>query len=306
VKPKQSTLDKAFAVTPYYEGGYNAIAGHNDGQWLSLGLIQYNLGQGTLQPLFYRLFNEYPQIAEDTLPEGGKWLKNALDNGWIEQWALDIQEYNSDTEAHYKVIDPWYTALYNLCNTEEFRQIQRDASQKYVDAAIRLCSEFNIYTDRAFCLFFDIAVQKGEYYQGYALIETDYFEKLVAISNYAADTSNESAKLDVRIRKLSITNGRDMSADLGMDQYHLKGWCSVEFDDQSAFEEETQQSEPPSETPVTVSEEKPDKDWKQILSEKVSEPDAWIKVVEAAQEKSDLGEFEIVKYLPELIVKIGG
>lgn len=223
-KLKQSTLDKAFAVTSYFEGGYNAISGNGDGQGLSLGFLQWNFGQGTLQPLFMRLFNEFPEVAEAIFPEGGKWLKDALENDWVMDWALQIQENN-------KVVDPWKSALYSLCNTEEFRQIQKDAAQEYVDYAINMCSKFSLTTDRSFSLMFDIAVQCGPV-NGYDLAEPTYINKLEAVANASVKRCSTMWQSDVGKRKLAIVYSKDMG----------RGWANVEFDDNLAFEEDVQES----------------------------------------------------------------
>lgn len=281
MKLKQSALDKAFAVTSYFEGGYTAIAGNSDGQGLSLGFLQWNFGQGTLQSLLLRVFNEFSQLTE-LMPENGKWLLGSLNNGWIMDWAAQIQDNN-------KVVGPWRDALYNLCCTPEFQKIQQDAAQEYVDYAVNMCNQFGLTTDRAFALMFDIAVQCGPM-NGYDLAEPTYIEKLAAVANAAANKCNPRWQDDVRNRKLAIVYGQNMG----------RGWAGVEFNDYQAFEDETApHPEPVQELPAQ-------KDWKTVLTEKLDEPDKWIKAVEAAQADSDLGDMEIIKYLPELIVKIGG
>lgn len=219
MKLKQTALDKAFAVTSYYEGGYCGIAGNTDGQGLSLGFLQWNFGQGTLQPLLLRVFNEHPQLT-NLMPENGKWLLDALQNGWIMDWALQIQDNN-------QVIDPWYTALYNLCCTPEFQKIQQDAAKEYVNYAINMCNGFGLTTDRAFALMFDIAVQCGPI-NGYELAEPTYAEKLEAVANAAVRKCNPQWQDDVGKRKLAIVHGVDFG----------RGWADIEFDDETAFEEE--------------------------------------------------------------------
>lgn len=220
LKLKQSVLEKAFDVTSYFEGGYSAVVGNFDGQGLSLGFLQWNFGQDTLQPLFLRLFNEYPEVAEAALPDGGKWLKDAIENDWAMEWAAQIQVNN-------QVVDPWKSALYNLCCTEEFKQIQKDAAQEYVEYAINMCNGFGLTTDRAYSLMFDIAVQCGPI-STYELIEPTYTDKLEAIANAAVKKSNSKWQSDVGKRKLAIVYGKDLG----------RGWAGVEFNDENAFEDE--------------------------------------------------------------------
>lgn len=227
LKLKQSTLDKAFAVTSFFEGGYCAISGNFDGQGLSVGFLQWNFGQGTLQPLFIRLFNEFPDIADVTLPEGGKWLKDAIENNYVMQWVKEIQVNN-------RVVDPWKSALYKLCQTEPFIQIQKDAAETYVNYAINMCNGFNLITDRAYSLMFDIAVQCGPI-SSYDLAEPTYIEKLQAVADAAIRKCSLLWQDDVRKRKYAIINGKDMG----------RGWAKVEFDDQAAFETEEKEPDTP-------------------------------------------------------------
>ena len=151
---KKEVIKKAIEITSSYEGGYTALAGNTDGQYLSMGFLCWNFGQGTLQPLLKRLFDEYPQVAADKLIAKGIWLKQALVDGYEKEWAMLIQEDN-------EIIDIWKASFNNLCNTPEFRTIQDDAAKPYLDRAEKMCNEWQLQTDRAFCLAFDIAVQNG-------------------------------------------------------------------------------------------------------------------------------------------------
>ena len=55
---------------------------------------------------------------------------------------------------------------------------------------------------------------------------------------------------------------------------------------------------------ITYVKEEQKVDWKAILNKVSDSPDKWIKGIETAKEKSNLGDLEIFKYLPELIEKI--
>lgn len=239
MKLKQSVINKAFLITSKFEGaGFSNMAGNFDGQFLSYGTFQWNFGQGTLQPLFMRLFNEYQYVADNCLPEGGKWLKDAIENRWEKDWALEIQRNN-------RIVDPWKTALYNLGQTPEFQQIQIDATQPYIDIAISLCNRFNLYTERAFCLFFDIAIQNGglPYYE---LAEIEYIDKLISIATVCANRSSSKWRNVVLSRKMCIVNGSG---------YVYGGYMEFEISDDSAFEEdEIIQPSPEIKKDITISE----------------------------------------------------
>lgn len=218
----ESVKEKAYKITSIFEGsGFSNMAGNFDGQYLSFGTFQWNFGMGTLQPLFMKLFNEYQYVADSCLPEGGKWLKDAIENGWVNEWALQIQENN-------QIVEPWKTALYNLGQTPEFQKIEMDATQQYVDIAINLCNSFGLYTERAFCLFFDIAIQNGglSYYE---MMETEYYDRLVSIATVCANKSSSKWRDIVLARKMCIVNG-----------YGNINCSYMNFDisDENAFDEE--------------------------------------------------------------------
>jgi hypothetical protein len=126
-------------------------------------------------------------------------LKQALEQGYEKEWALQIQENNI-------IIDIWKEAFTNLCNTPEFRLIQDEAAQPYIDRAELMCREWQLTTDRAFCLAFDICVQNGGLAY-YPMAETDYMDKLKSWVEVAVARSNELWKYVVRQRKEAIANG---------------------------------------------------------------------------------------------------
>lgn len=69
---------RAFAVslniTGSFEGNssWSTIANNSDGQGLSLGLLQQNLGQGTLQPLLIRIRREHPEILKQIFTDADR------------------------------------------------------------------------------------------------------------------------------------------------------------------------------------------------------------------------------------------
>jgi len=201
---KKDIWKKAIGTTSSFENGignnpYTGMVGNFDNQYLSYGVLSWNFGMNTLQPLFLKLFNNYPQIAQIILPNGGKDLFNALNNHTEKQWALTIQKNNI-------IIDPWKTALINLGNTPEFQSIQDNAMKYYRDGAVQLCQKYKLTTDRAFCLFFDIMVQNGSI-KNFTITETQYINKLKSIAIAVSKQSNPQFQADVLNRKMAIVNG---------------------------------------------------------------------------------------------------
>jgi hypothetical protein len=200
MKLLNSVKELAKKITMDFEGrGYTQITGNTDNQYMSIGWLQWNFGQGTLQPLLMRLFNEHPGIPSQHMPEGGKWLKKSIAEGWEGKWALQTQINN-------QVVEPWLTALTLVCRTPEFQKIQDEAAEIRYNMATHMCKSFDLKTDRAFCLFFDIAVQNGDL-KYFDTSETDYERQLEAITTAAILKTDNKYKDDVRSRKKCIVDG---------------------------------------------------------------------------------------------------
>lgn len=267
---KKSVWQKAIKITGYFEGsGYTTITGNFDGQGISIGFLQWNARQGTLQPLIQIFLNEYSNVAIHVFGDAKQQLQDALNNDFL-QFAISINDSKNN------IIEPWYSMFYAMCSTPEFQQIQDDAAAWYKNKAISMCEQWNLTTDRAFCLAFDIAVQCGglAYYD---MIETEYIERLKSWAEVAALRANQRWADDVRKRKYAIVYGCDQG----------RGWPDdVQFDDESAFEEENQTEQEA--VIMTVDEAI------QVLAEKgiINTPEYW---------KSAC---DVVRYLDELLVKI--
>ncbi len=273
---------KSLAITSLFEG---MLAGNFDGQYLSYGYLQWNFGQGTLQPLFKRLFNEYPEVASNLLPNGGMDLKNALDNGTERDWALSIQSRNY-------VQDPWRSALQQLYYTKEFIDIMNAAAQWYIDRAINMCVSFNMTKEQDFALAFDLAVQNGglNYYE---MLETSEYDKRVSWVEVAVakttgriNGSVELCKQDVRNRKMAIVTGGTYGTKSLPD--------GLVFDDVSMFEEEKK-------------EEPKWEDWRTILTKISNNYELWesgIITIGKLSDAANIGCLNIGTYIPALIEKI--
>lgn len=199
---KKSVKAQAIKITSGYEGeGYTSLAGNFDNHYMSYGFLQWNLGSGTLQPLFNKLFRDYPTVASKILPNGGIDLKNALANKKEIAWALSIQNNNV-------VQNPWKDALVSLGNTPEMMSIQDSSAIEYINQAINLCNKYKLTTDRAYCLMFDIAVQNWGPTSSFIMpLGISYLDKLKAIVDNVVAKSDARWRDVVRDRKMAIVNG---------------------------------------------------------------------------------------------------
>lgn len=157
---------RALSLTSDFEGGqgYKNIAGNGDGQGLSLGIIQFNIGRGTLQPLFSDIIAENKEVVLDALgEEKTAQLEHMLTLSLEQQkdWAVSINDGNN------KILDEWKTVLLALCDTPEFCAIQDRYVEDYKQRAIKKCYLFfGFSTCRAYAFMFDYSVQCGGFNSG--------------------------------------------------------------------------------------------------------------------------------------------
>ena len=57
-------LTASFETSTFPPDCFCGIAGNFDGQGLSFGALQWNLGQGTLQPMVHRFLSDHSDLAE--------------------------------------------------------------------------------------------------------------------------------------------------------------------------------------------------------------------------------------------------
>jgi hypothetical protein len=210
--PADNVVSISRNITKQFEvANSNQIAGNFDGQGLSLGYLQWCIGQGTLQPLLNRMDREYNAEMRSIFGSNYDSIHNMiLDNSQNQlAWAKSINN-SSNTIA-----EPWYSQFVALTNNEHFKNIEADAEAYKVGQAMIICDKYKLKSTRGFALAFDIAVQNGSISPEAAkVIDTAVAQKpsisekdlLKVIANAVADTSTSNAE-DIRVRKMAIVNG---------------------------------------------------------------------------------------------------
>ena len=210
--PTDDVVNIAKNISKQFEvGNSNQVAGNFDGQGLSLGYIQWCIGQDTLQPLLNRMDREYNDemrsIFEDNYDSIHNMILDTKENQL--EWAKSINTLSNT------IAEPWYSQFVKLCNNQNFINIESDAIAYKVGQAMIICDKYNLKTVRGFALAFDIAVQNGSISQEAAkIIDTAIMENpnmiekdlLKVIANAVADTSTSNIE-DIRARKMAIVNG---------------------------------------------------------------------------------------------------
>ncbi len=221
----QEKLDyRCLALTGSFETGkpvpdcFCGITGDFDGQGLSFGVLQWNLGQGSLQPLFKDLAKKHPSLLAEVCHEHFPELKAVFTSSEEEQmtWIRSVQDPN-----RHRIHEPWYGLLKTLGRQKEFQAIQVKYAQKLYRQAKELCREYGLWSQRAVALMFDIKVQNGSIRSlTKAQIENDFnrlpsvlgedeleVAKMKIVANRRAEASNSRWVEDVRRRKLTIAEG---------------------------------------------------------------------------------------------------
>lgn len=206
-----SLLDKAKGIakkiTSLYEGG--EVTGNFDGQGISVGYLQWNMGTGTLQPLLREMANssttqgDFNEIFSDTVYINGnktsmaKALRDVLGKSKSEQltFAKSINDSND------RIVEPWKSAFNTLIKNEKFIKIEDKYAKTYLNTATNIInnSDFGVKTVRGYALAFDIAVQNGSVKSSAkALIQDALAGKSNKLTNYNNESLTKNQKVVIK------------------------------------------------------------------------------------------------------------
>ena len=206
-------LTGSFETSSYPPESFCGLAGDSDEMGISFGVCQWNIGQGTLQPLLQRMFEEHTELARSIFHENFDVLAKLGSAGMSEQLA-----FARSIQNRFQLLEPWRGMLLTLGRTPEFQAIQSDAAAATFKAGLVLCGRFGVTSERAAALMFDIITQNGSIVPAASNAIRDSIQKLapgsdneiarmVLIANSVADASAPDHAADVRSRKLTIAQG---------------------------------------------------------------------------------------------------
>lgn len=215
---------RCLALTATFETSVGApdcfagLAGDFDGQGISFGVLQWNFGQGTLQPLLRKLDASHPGVVAAAFGDGYSELRDILTRSTADQlaWARRYQTANRRT-----LTEPWRGRFKALGATPECQAVQIQGAKDRFATARRMCAEYGVWSERGLTLMFDIVVQNGSIgsqtrqqiqaefarISGALTREESEVERLRIIANRRAEASRPQYVEDVRRRKLAIANG---------------------------------------------------------------------------------------------------
>ena len=210
-------LTGAFETSTPIPDCYCGLTGNFDGQGISFGVLQWNFGQGTLQPLLNEIVTSHPDVAAAIFQEDLATLTAVL--SWPRerqlQWAASIQD-----PRRFRIFEPWRGFFRALGRTSECQDLQVKYADRTRQTAQAMCRDFGVRTERALALMFDICVQNGSIRaDAAAAIRADFARlpsgdalalevpRLRSIANRRAEAASPAFVEDVRVRKLTIANG---------------------------------------------------------------------------------------------------
>lgn len=218
---KESLAYRCLALTGSFETGapppdcFAGLSGDFDGQGISFGVLQWNLGQGSLQPLLETMEEEHPGVLQDIFTDHCDEFRTVLSSPQTEQmeWGRAVQDPNRAI-----LREPWRGLFKSLGRCKEFQEIQVQKAHQLFESAKDLARDYGLESERAVALMFDIKVQNGsipsfveqQIRRDFNSLPADAGEeaRLRIVANRRAEASNPRWIEDVRARKLVIANGR--------------------------------------------------------------------------------------------------
>ena len=216
-------LTAGFETGAGFPGCFGGLTGNFDGQVISFGALQWNIGQGSVQPLWREMRDRHPAELKQILgaaeyDDFSRMLDGTADDQ--KRWGLGIQ-YRSGRA--WKIVEPWRTALQRLGVSEPMREIQLRTASDLYQVALGFCQAFGLTAERGVALMFDIRVQNGNPDKGGSgrLIREDFeqkvnpwwsdeeqqVERMRIIATRRAAVSRPMYVDDVLRRKMAIAEG---------------------------------------------------------------------------------------------------
>jgi hypothetical protein len=211
---------RCLALTSSFETGdmppecFCGITGDFDGQGISFGALQWNLGQGTLQPLLTEVFEKHPSVCRDIFHENVEVVAALKDSTRQEQVAFGRSIQNI---RNFRVNEPWRGMMRELGRTPEFQQIQAEHAAKIHARALAMCKDYGLTTERGVALMFDICVQNGsispvvraQIMADIAVLtdKNDQVARMRSIANRRSAAAKAQFVNDVKTRKMTIAEG---------------------------------------------------------------------------------------------------
>ena len=198
---------------------FSGVSGDFDGQGISFGVLQWNFGQGSLQPLLAEMLTKCAPLMQSVFQSRLPVLEAALatDGDELMHFVRSIQDLN-----RHNLNEPWGGMFKSLGRTPECQTVQVKFARAAFDRAAKLAKDYGLASERAVALLFDILTQNGsiraitraqiladfEAIPAELSREEQEVEKMEIVAQRRAEACNPRWVEDVRARKLCIARGR--------------------------------------------------------------------------------------------------
>jgi len=233
---------RCLALTGSFETGkgipdcFAGLSGDFDGQGMSLGVLQWNFGQETLQPLLRDMIDEDPETMNTIFHANNDILVEALHSDKEE--LMTFVRLIQHPVKHF-LYEPWKGMFKSLGRTQKFQNIQVKYAKRLFQSALELCLDYEFWSERATALILTIKVQNGgisnlvkaQILSDCNSLPGDLSEeelgvrKMRIVANRRAEAADPPWIEDVRARKLCCANGggivHGINYDLG-EQFGIR------------------------------------------------------------------------------------
>lgn len=210
-----------FENSAYVPQSFSGVSNNFDGEGISIGALQQNIGRGSLQPLLKKLDQEHPEVLQSAFGEDYHSLHRMLKMPHDSQleWAKQIQRPGEDG------INPWSRwkrEFQALGRTPEYQQIQIGAADTVYRKSLQLCKQFGLKSERGVAFMFDIVTQNGGIEKRGLHIGRDIQQEIDALKRAGKDSEEARMatiakhrtaachprwRLDALKRKMTIARG---------------------------------------------------------------------------------------------------
>lgn len=159
-------LDRCLAITPIFEGGgYDNLSDNFDGMGISAGILQWCLGQGSLQAKILKPYlSRHGSIdALKIFPGKVDFLVNITNAAAIEYAVktMHVKERAGLFKTKQYLDRNWALAWKTFLKRPDVIALQREACVALYQGALRLREEWGMTSDFSLFWFFDILTQNG-------------------------------------------------------------------------------------------------------------------------------------------------
>jgi hypothetical protein len=168
VKTYEDLREKTLAMTGFFETSngyptcYGITSGNHDGQGLSHGVLQFNFGTGSLQPLWNYMNTNYNQLCRDIFGADYAEWADVLTRTTANQvsWGDSIS-LGTTSEEKRQIQTKWKNYFQTLGETQPSIDKQITYSESWIPNALKWFNSLQLYSRRGFALLWDISVQMG-------------------------------------------------------------------------------------------------------------------------------------------------